>query len=319
MALLTSIVPPCASMASPIPFAYGGDRAGANLFANSIVAVNVHTGEYVWHFQTIHHDLWDHDPPAPPTLFDIQRGNETVPVLAVTTKSGYLFFLNRETGEPLHGVEERPVPASEVPGEQAFATQPIPAVTPPMAKVSYSAADLVSAADTSADHAAACEELVASTGEIVNDGPYTPWVYRPAGSPQRSTLLFPGLAGGPNWGGVAYDPATRLAFVFAANLGTFGWVEDAPDGSALPYQRGGPRPANFQVQLNGQSLPCQKPPWGQLSAVDTESGELVWQQALGVSESLPSANRNTGRPGRAGALVTASNPPQARMTSRAAG
>jgi quinoprotein glucose dehydrogenase len=294
-------------LASPIPFAYGGDRDGANLFANSIVAVNVRTGAYVWHFQTIHHDLWDHDPPAPPTLFDLQRGNETVPALAVTTKSGYLFFLNRETGEPVHGVEERPVPASEVPGEQTFATQPIPTVTPPMARVSYSAADLVSADDTSAAHAAACAELVANTGEIVNDGPYTPWTYRPAGSSPRSTLLFPGLAGGPNWGGVAYDPASRLAFVFAANLGTFGWVEDAPEEADLPYQRGGPRPANFQVQLDGQSLPCQKPPWGQLSAVDTESGELVWQQALGVSESLPSANQNTGRPGRAGALVTASN------------
>ncbi len=294
-------------LASPIPFAYGGDRSGTNLFANSIVAVNVYTGAYVWHFQTIHHDLWDHDPPAPPTLFDIQRENGSVPALAVTTKSGYLFFLNRETGEPLYDVQERPVPASEVPGEQAFATQPIPAITPPMSRVSYSAADLVAAADTSADHAAACEELVASTGEIVNDGPYTPWVYSPEGSPQRSTLLFPGLAGGPNWGGVAYDPASRLAFVFAANLGSFGWVEDASDGSALPYQRGGPRPANFQVQLNGQSLPCQKPPWGQLSAVNVESGELVWQIALGVSDSLPSANQNTGRPGRAGALVTASN------------
>ena len=294
-------------LASPIPFAYGGDRGGANLFANSIVAVNIRTGEYVWHFQTIHHDLWDHDPPAPPTLFDIDGTRGAVPALAVTTKSGYLFILNRETGEPLYSVEERPVPASDVPGEQAFPTQPIPVVTPPMAKVSYDPADLVTTADTSAEHAAACAELVNSNNVIVNDGPYSPWVYRPVGSSPRTTLLFPGLAGGPNWGGVAYDPASRLAFVFAANVGTFGWVEDAPDDAPLPFRRGGPRPASFQVQVNGQSLPCQKPPWGQLSAVDTETGELVWQQALGVSESLPAGRQNTGRPGRAGALVTASN------------
>jgi len=295
-------------LASPIPFAYGGDRAGANLFANSLVAVNIRTGEYVWHFQTIHHDLWDHDPPAPPTLFEIDSADGVVPALAVTTKSGYLFFLNRETGEPIHSVEERPMPASEVPGEQAFPTQPIPAVTPPMARVSYSPTDLVSASDTSVDHAAACEALVNNTGRIVNDGPYTPWVYRPAASSSTgTTLLFPGLAGGPNWGGVTYDPASRLAFVFAANLGTFGWMEDAPDGAPLPFQLSGPRPGSFQVQLNGQSLPCQKPPWGQLSAVDTETGELVWQLALGVSESLPAGRQNTGRPGRAGALVTASN------------
>ena len=294
-------------LASPIPFAYGGDREGENLYANSIVAVNIRNGDYAWHFQTIHHDLWDHDPPAPPTLFDIESAEGTVPALAVTTKSGYLFFLNRATGEPIYRVQERPVPASAVPGEQSFPTQPIPAITPPMARVSYDPADLVSPADTSVEHATRCSELVSSTGSVVNDGAYTPWVYRTSGGPPRATLLFPGLGGGPNWGGVTYDPASRLAYVFAANVGTFGWIEDAPDDAQLPFQRGAPRPASFQVQINGQSLPCQKPPWGQLSAVNTETGELVWQQALGVSESLPAARQNTGRPGRAGALVTASN------------
>ena len=94
-------------LASPIPFGYGGDRGGSNLYANSLVAVNIHSGEYAWHFQTIHHDLWDHDPPAPPALFDIAGDDGTVPALAVTSKSGYLYLLNRETGEPLYPVEER--------------------------------------------------------------------------------------------------------------------------------------------------------------------------------------------------------------------
>ncbi len=294
-------------LASPIPFAYGGDRSGANLFANSVVAVNVRNGEYVWHFQTIHHDLWDHDPPAPPTLIDIESADGSVPALAVTTKSGYLFFLNRVTGEPVYEVAERKVPASEVPGEQVFPTQPVPLVTPPMARVGFDLVDLVTALDTSAEHAAACEALAQEQGVLVNNGPYTPWVYRSAGSTSHTTLLFPGLGGGPNWGGVAYDPRTRLAFVFAANVGTLGWVEDAEDGADLPFSLGGPRSSSFQVQLNGESLPCQIPPWGQLSAVDTRTGELVWRQAVGVSESLPPGRQNTGRPGRASALITAGN------------
>ena len=147
-------------LASPIPFAYGGDRAGSNLYANSIVAVNILTGEYDWHFQTIHHDLWDHDPPAPPTLFEVNYNGETTPALAVTTKSGYLFVLNRENGEPIYGVAESSVPQSSVPGEETFPTQPIPLKPGPMARVSYMPTDLVTAQDTSEEHANACLELV---------------------------------------------------------------------------------------------------------------------------------------------------------------
>jgi quinoprotein glucose dehydrogenase len=293
-------------LASPLPFGYGGDRDGANLYANSIVAVNVFSGAYAWHFQTIHHDLWDHDPPAPPTLFDIETGNGTVPALGVTTKSGYLYILNRETGEPVFGVEERTVAQSRVPGEQTFPTQPIPVKPAPMARVSYSDADLVSAADTSAAHARACAELVAALGEIVNQGPFTPWVYRPDPASGPVTLLFPGLAGGPNWGGVGFDPATRYAFVFSADLGSFGWVEDAEPGADQPYVRSGPRPANFDVAIDGQRLPCQKPPWGQLTAVDTSTGDVAWRQPLGITPGLPADRQNTGRPGRAGVIVTGS-------------
>ena len=116
-------------LASPIPGGYGGDRKGANLFGNSVVAVDVQTGAYKWHFQTIHHDLWDADPPAPPGLFDIARNGRRIPALALTTKSGYMYILNRENGQAIYGVEERPVPASDVPGEAAFPTQPIPVKT----------------------------------------------------------------------------------------------------------------------------------------------------------------------------------------------
>ena len=292
-------------LASPIPFAYGGDRGGANLFANSLVAVDIHSGEYKWHFQTIHHDLWDHDPPAPPALFDIASGGSTVPALGVTTKSGYLYILNRVTGEPIFGVEERAMPSSDVPGEETFPTQPIPLRPPALARVSYDPADLVSATDTSAEHAEACAELLAGIGEIYNVGAFTPWAYRPDSSAGKTTLLFPGLTGGPNWGGAAFDPNSGYIFVFSQDLGTFGWMEDAENGSEFPYVRRGLRPGNFDVRIGDLRLPCQKPPWGKLTAIDSVSGDVVWQQAVGLSENLPPDRQHTGRPGRAAALVTA--------------
>lgn len=292
-------------LAAPLPFAYGGDRPGANLFANSVVAVDVRTGAYRWHFQTIHHDLWDHDPPAPPVLFDLPREGRPVRALGVTTKSGYLYLLDRVSGEPLHGVEERPVPASEVPGERAHPTQPIPVRPRPLARVSWTRADLVTADDTSAEHAAACAALLESVGEVVNQGPFTPWVYRPAGSLPRATLLFPGLVGGPNWGGPAYDPESRTIYVFSQDVGSFGWIEDAPAGSSVPFARSGPRPPSFDVAMGGSRWPCQKPPWGRLVAVDAATGEVRWERPLGVTEALPPGRDETGRPGRAGAIVTA--------------
>lgn len=291
-------------LAAPLPFQYGGDRPGANLYANSVVAVDVRTGEYQWHFQTIHHDLWDHDPPAPPVLFDIQRNGQPVHGLGVTTKSGYLYLLDRTTGEPLYGVEERPVPASEVPGEQAFPTQPIPSAPPPMARVAFREGDLVTADDTSPEHAAACQALVESVGEMVNLGPFTPWVYRPDGSPPRTTLLFPGLVGGPNWGGAAYDPATRYVIVLSQDVGSFGWMQDDPDGEPQPFMRSAPRPANFDVDMGGSRWPCQKPPWARLTAVDAATGNIAWVRPIGVTEGLPPEKQNTGRPGRAGVITT---------------
>lgn len=290
-------------LASPIPFAYGGDRHGSNLFANSIVAVDIRTGEYRWHFQTIHHDIWDHDPPAPPVLFEVERGGETIDALAVTTKSGYLFILNRETGDPIFGVEERQMPPSGVPGEQAHPTQPIP-TTPALGRVGFEPGDLVTAEDTTPEHAAACAELVGSAGPLRNQGPYTPWMHRGEGE-SGATLLFPGLAGGPNWGGVAFDPATRRLLAFSQDVGTMGWLEEDPEVEAGTYVLRVARPFSFAVRIGGQSWPCQKPPWGRLTAVDADTGEIAWQRPVGVTEGLPPGKRETGRPGRASAIVTA--------------
>ncbi len=292
-------------LAAPIPFPYGGDRPGDNLFGNSLVAVDVRTGQYAWHFQTIHHDLWDHDPPAAPVLFEVPTDGEPIPALGVTTKSGYLYILNRATGVPVFGVEETSVPQSEVPGERTSPTQPIPVAPTGLARVRYEPADLVTSDDTSAEHVAACSELLAGMGEIYHEGPFTPWVYRGPNSPPRTTLLFPGLVGGPNWGGVAHDPTRDLLFAFSQDLGSFGWVEDAADDFPVPYDRGGPRPASFDVPMGAQRWPCQRPPWGRLTAISASTGELVWQRPLGLTEGLPPDRANTGRPGRAAAIVTA--------------
>ena len=237
-------------VASPAANFYGGDRKGANLFGNSIVAVDAVTGKYKWHFQTIHHDIWDADPPAAPGLFDITVNGKKIPALAEVTKSGWMFILNRVTGEPVFGVEERPVPKSEVPGEETWPTQPIPLKPPALARVSFKADDLVTAADTTAEHAQACRELVEKNGGVINAGPYTPWPFRAEGGPVKSAVVFPGGTGGGNWGGTASDPATGYVFVHTMDDGLLGWVEKTKDNAPVPYDKtslnpSGPGRGNF--------------------------------------------------------------------------
>ena len=298
-------------LASPIVGAYGGDRKGANLFGNSVVAVDVQTGKYKWHFQTIHHDLWDHDPPAPPALFDVVRNGRTIPALGLTTKSGYLYILNRETGQPIFGVEERAVAKSDVPGEVSFPTQPFPVKPPPLGRVAYTPEDLVTAADTTAEHAKACADLVAANGGLYNAGPFTPWAYRAEGAPPKVTVNFPGGLGGANWGGIAHDRRAGHVLVVSQDVGALGWIEKAKGGSPVPYdkntpERVGPGRGSFDVRIGDSNWPCQKPPWGRLTAINASTGDVVWQVPLGVTDQLPAGKQNTGRPALAGPIVTAS-------------
>ena len=293
-------------LASPIPGDYGGYRPGDNQYGNAVVAVDINTGDYRWHFQTIHHDLWDADPPAPPAMFDIPRDGGSIPALGVTTKSGYLYILNRETGEPIYGVEEQAVAASDVPNEASSPTQPIPVKPVGLSRLTYEPGDLVTAEDTSSEHAAACGELVDSLGELYNAGPFTPWVYRPDGAPLRTTLSFPGGVGGANWGGVAVDPATGYLMVVTQDMGALGFVEEASDDYPVPYRKGQQRPGSFVVQIDGATMPCQRPPWGRLTAVDAATGDVVWQETLGVTDGLPEGKQATGRLIRAGAITTGS-------------
>jgi quinoprotein glucose dehydrogenase len=292
-------------LASPIPGVYGGDRKGANLFGNSVVAVDVRTGRYKWHFQTIHHDLWDHDPPAPPGLFDVVRNGRTIPALGLTTKSGYLYILNRETGRPIFGVEERAVPKSDVPGEVAFPTQPFPAKPPALARSSYKPEDLVTATDTTAEHAKACADLVERVGGVFNAGPFTPWRYR-ADAAGPATLTFPGGLGGANWGGTAFDMKSGYIFVATQDVGALGSIEKARDGSPAPFEKTTPGRATFDARIGDANWPCQKPPWGTLTAINASTGDIAWRTPLGITEQLPEGKQNTGRPVLAGPIVTAS-------------
>ena len=302
---------------SPASDFYGFDRKGNDLFGNSVVALDAETGKMKWYFQAVHHDTWDFDlPPAPP-LLDVTVKGKKLPILAQTGKVGYMFLLNRVTGESVFGVEEKPVPQSQVPAEWSAPTQPIPVKPPPFGRMSFKMEDLVTAEDTNAEHAKACRDLVEQSGGVSNQGPFTPWVYRAPDAPPTSAVIFPGAIGGVNWGGTATDPKLGYVFAFTNEYGSVGWIQKEKEGSQVPYQQasimGSPFNSKFwwrRVDESGRlmgasSWPCQKPPWGRLTAVNAATGEFAWQVRLGVTDELPEGKRNTGRIGFGGPIVTA--------------
>ena len=300
------------TIGGPAPNYYGGDRPGANLFGNSLVAVDATTGKYKWHFQTIHHDLWDWDLPAPPVLVDVTRDGRRVPALALTGKPGLMYILNRETGEPVHGVEERPVASADVPGEWYSPTQPFPVKPEQLNRGMWTPEDVVTAADTTPEHARACRELLDSYGgTFFNHGTFTPFFFHKPGDPPKASINMP-HNGGSNWGGSAVDPAKGLVYVNVSESGSIGWIEARkPDGdygrgtanSPQLYDRGslqGPGAyssfsASFKTE-DGRTvnLPCIRPPWGRLVAVDANTGEIAWATRLGITEELPENKRDTG-------------------------
>lgn len=315
-------------IAGPAPNYYGGGRPGSNVFGNSIVAVEAATGRYLWHFQTVHHDLWDSDIPSAGALFDVVEDGRRVPVIAHVGKTSYLFVLNRTSGVPVHAVEERPVPKGDVPTEYYSPTQPFPVTPPPLSRVSFTENDLVTAEDTTPEHAAACREFMERSGGFYNAGPFTPFMYHEEGAPPKSTIQFPGGTGGVNWGGMAVDPTKGYIYVNAHDTSLVGWVQKKdPDvtysfeavGSKQPYDRAsingvGPffsftAPLSGKYGENGRpegpSLPCSKPPWARLVAVDANTGEIAWASTLGINEALPQGKQLVGNAGSAGPTVTA--------------
>jgi quinoprotein glucose dehydrogenase len=312
---------------------YGGSRgATEDPYLNSVVAIDARTGNRRWHFQTVHHDIWDYDLSAPPALFDAAIGGERRSILALAGRAGYLYLLDRVTGEPVFDIVETAVPASDVPGEHASPTQPVPKKPQPIARVGYGAEDIVAAADTTAQHAAYCRSLRDRSGGLQNGGPFTPYRLRAAGKEARSTIVFPGSLGAVGWGGVAVDPDRSLVFVNTSSEGGIGWLEpntgDATSAQTgegarverMPYRRtsvvGGPLArfwsfdtapdsAGNERRAGADAWPCQKPPWGELVAVDAAAAEIVWRVPLGITQDLAESKRRTGRLNVGGPIVTA--------------
>ena len=258
---------------------YGGNRPGDNLFANSILALDARTGKRIWHFQAIHHDLWDYDFASAPKLLTIRRDGKDVPVLVQASKQGFLYVLNRRTGRPIWPIEERPVPASDVPGEKASPTQPFPTWPKPYARQSFTEAD-INPYVPEADQQKVREILRTAR----NEGLFTP-------PSLQGTISMPGHNGGANWGSSAVDPAHGRFFVVAKSLPTFDKLTLDKRESALaampnsggdvrPYQS----PVNFMMQSN--SLSAIGPPWSTITAYDMNDGRILWQLPDGDVTSL---------------------------------
>jgi glucose dehydrogenase len=275
-------------LTSPATDFYGGDRKGAGLFGDSIVALDAATGKRLWHFQTVHHDLWDYDLPAQPNLVTV-RG---IPAVAQVTKTGLTFIFDRVTGKPLYDIKEVPVAPSEIPGEQAWPTQPVPVAPPPFARRSMRPDELQNL--TPESHAY-CEKQVEGA---VFAQPFTPIGFKP-------TILFPGTNGGTNWGGASYDPQTHTLYVNSQDVGMIRHMVKRPEGSQIPYRpqgSGSPDSRFWDPNL----IPCQAPPWGSLTAIDLDHGTFRWRVTLGVIDSLIEKGiPPTGAPNIGGSIVTA--------------
>ena len=258
---------------NPADSFYGADRKGTNLYANSVVALNAADGKLLWYYQMVHHDLFDYDVDAPPAL--IQAGGK--PAVAQTTKMGLLFLLDRLTGKPIFGAEERPVPASDVPGEAAWPTQPFPLKPPPLSRMTVTAAEVR-------------PSCAGQLEQLVHNGPYTPFG-------MKTALRFPGTMGGGNWGGVSFDPSLGYIFVNTSNLGGTGRMAAAPQGAPMPYHPVG----GYTRWVDKDGYPCQQPPWGELTAVNAATGEIAWRVPLGAYDGLP----NSGTPNLGGSIATA--------------
>jgi quinoprotein glucose dehydrogenase len=280
---------------------YGGHRLGDNLFTQSIVAVEAATGRRAWHFQTVRHDLWDYDPPAAPILMDVTVDGRPIDAVVLLTKQAYAYVLDRRTGEPVWPIVELPVPQSTVPGERTAPTQPVPSKPP--------AFDLQGA--TEENLIDFTPELRAEALEILSrytHGPlFTPPSIRddaPGGNP--GTIQLPGSVGGPNWTGGAVDPETGILYVPST---TAPFVADIEPGDSsytnLRYIKG----KRLWGPAGPRGLPLFKPPYGRISAIDMNKGEIVWQVANGDGprDNPAIAHLNLGplgNPGHAAPLVT---------------
>ena len=285
-------------LTSPTSDMYGGHRLGNNLFSDSLACIKAETGERVWYYQLVHHDLWDYDLPAAPILADITVAGKRIKAVAQVTKQGFVFVFDRITGQPVWPIEERPVPQSNTPGERTSPTQPFPTRPAPFERQGVSVEDLIDFTP----------ELRAEAIEIVKryvSGPlFTPPSIKSENG-AKGTLQLPGSVGGADWNGAAFDPDTGILYVpsvtgtFAADL-----IPGDPAQSNLRYVRG---TRDFVTGPRG--LPLFKPPYGRITAINLNSGEHAWMKPNGDGPRDHPAIRQLnlpplGQPGRASPLLT---------------
>ncbi|CAN5222770.1 glucose/quinate/shikimate family membrane-bound PQQ-dependent dehydrogenase [soil metagenome] len=286
---------------SPSPDFWGGARPGNNDHANSVVALDIATGALRWSFQTVHHDLWDYDLPAQPTLARLVTDGGPRDVVIQGTKHGFVFVLDRATGQPVWPVEERPVPQGGAEGEKLSPTQPFPSHVPALVPQRIAADDAFGL--TPWDRA----ECRAQLASARNDGLFTP-------PSIAGTLLFPMTGGGVNWGGVAFDPVNQILYANtsrAVHRVTLIPRADAanfkpPPGVDFGPQRGAPFAMTRGVVKSRLGMPCNPPPWGALVAVDLKAGKILWQSRLGTTEDVAPLGiaLRLGMPPVSGVLVT---------------
>ena len=292
---------------SASPDFYGGEREGDNLYANSIVALRAASGEIAWHQQLVHHDVWDYDLAAQPTLVDLEHDGEIIPAVLQGTKTGLIFSFNRETGEPIFEIEERKVPQGGVAGEHLSPTQPFPVAPPPVSR--HDAVTEDDAWGMMFFDTRSCRKKIAG---LRSEGIFTP-------PSLEGTLEMPGYAGGINWGGLAFEPDEQLVVVFSMDVPME--VTLIPRDDLLPiYESGEFENYEFARQIGTPygmrramlssplDVPCTKPPWGVLTAIDMREGVIKWQTSVGsIQDSAPAIvpNLELGMPGLGGPIVTA--------------
>ena len=283
---------------------YGGHHLGDNLFSQSLVCLDAKTGKRIWHFQTVHHGIWDYDLPAAPVLVDINVDGKKRKAVAQVTKQAFTFVFDRVTGEPIWPIEEREVLQTEVPGEQTAPTQPFPTKPPPFDRQGVSVNDLI---DFTPELNAEARKIAA----LYKLGPlFTPPSLVNRKTRKLGTLTLPGSLGGANWSGPAFDPKTGILYISSSTSpSVHGLIQDAKR-SNMDYVKG----ERLALPKGGgpQGLPLLKPPWGRITAIDLNAGEILWQVPNGETPDYvrehPAlkevAFKRTGRPDRAGLLLT---------------
>jgi glucose dehydrogenase len=270
----------------------GVARPGDNLYGTSLIAVDAATGKLRWYQQLVHHDIWDYDLGAAPTLFDVVQNGTRIPAVAQTSKMGRMYLFDRTNGRPIFGMEERPVPQSEVPGEKTSPTQPFPIKPAPIARVSMTKADLPT--EISPEHTAYCQRLW-DQYKLQDSGPYTPWKLN------QDIVLYPGAVGGGNWNGITFHAPLGLLITNVMNAGQWGHIEQ----TGTNFRKVTPEGGRFWEPRTRYS--CVKPPWGELVAVNANTGDIAWHVPLGIFPELEARGLKTGTPSLGGAISTAGN------------